>query len=257
MSEWTQDQLTAAVEAYRWMQQRLAHGLSINKAQVYRELADRHGRTSKAWEYRMQNISHVLDQLQEPWLEGLRPAANVGSEVTDQLLELLVGTQPANALTDTSGSACIQLEHERRHAEESLAFAPTDAADQRRKTLAAIVRRQGQARFRSTLLEAYRGRCAITGCGVVDVLEAAHVYPYQGQATNAVTNGLLLRADVHTLFDLYLISVDPETRLVQASPTLRDSEYDRLEGSSLAQPRAAHQLVSTELLEWHRSQCEW
>lgn len=63
MDEWTQDQLAAAVHAYRLMQLRAAQGLSVNKAQVYRELAEVHGRTPKAWEYRMQNISHVLDQL--------------------------------------------------------------------------------------------------------------------------------------------------------------------------------------------------
>lgn len=257
MSDWTQDQLVAAVGAYRMMQRRAAQGLTVNKAQVYRELAEQHGRTPKAWEYRMQNISHVLDQLQQPWLSGLRPAANVGPEVTGQLIKLLGGTPLTDSATVTTGRTRAQLQEERQSAEESLAFSLLDAEDQRRRVLATIVRRQGQASFRTALLEAYAGRCAITGCGVVDVLEAAHVYPYQGAATNSLSNGLLLRADVHTLFDLYLISVEPETKIVLAAPTLRDTEYGQLDGSRLGQPVAEHLAVSAELLQWHRSQCEW
>lgn len=257
MDEWTQDQLAAAVHEYRLMQLRAAQGLSVNKAQVYRELAEMHGRTPKAWEYRMQNISHVLDQLEQPWLAGLRPAANVGTEVTGQLIKLLGGVPMAPGLTATSGSMRSLLQKERTVADESLAFSPVDAEDQRRKVLATIIRRQGQGPFRNALLKAYGGRCAITGSSVVDVLEAAHLYPYQGATTNVVQNGLLLRADVHTLFDLYLISVEPKTRLVQAAPTLRATEYGRLDGSKLAQPIEESQAVSAELLEWHRSQCEW
>lgn len=49
VSRWTDDELAAAVEAYRQMEARLADGLTLEKARVYRELATRHGRTSKAW----------------------------------------------------------------------------------------------------------------------------------------------------------------------------------------------------------------
>ncbi|MCX2921513.1 hypothetical protein ORK51_15140 [Stenotrophomonas rhizophila] len=91
MDEWTQDQLAAAVDAYGLMQLRSANARSVNKTLFYGGLAELHGRTPKSWEYRMQNISHVLDQLQQPWLARLRPAANVGREVTGQLLKLLTG----------------------------------------------------------------------------------------------------------------------------------------------------------------------
>lgn len=261
LNDWTLDQLVAAVGAYRMMQGRAAQGHAVNKAQVYRELAEQHGRTPKAWEYRMQNISHVLKQLEQPWLSGLRPAANVGPEVTGQLIKLLRTMPPPNianaTVTVTTGETRARLQEQRRYAEESLAFSPSDAEDQRRKVLATIVRRQGQESFRAALLQAYSGRCAMTGCEVVDVLEAAHVYPYQGAATNSLSNGLLLRADVHTLFDLYLISVEPEAKIVRAAPTLRATEYWRLEGSKVTQPIEEHLAVSVELLQWHRSQCEW
>ncbi len=257
MDEWTQDQLAAAVDAYRLMQLRSANGRSVNKALIYRELAELHGRTPKAWEYRMQNISHVLHQLQQPWLAGLRPAANVGPEVTGQLLKLLTGAPVVAPYTATSETTRDELQLERRVAEESLAFSPSDAEDHRKKVIATIVRRQGQGAFRNALIEAYDGRCAMTGSSVVDVLEAAHVHPYRGAATNVLANGLLLRADVHTLFDLYLISVEPETRLVRAAPALFATEYGRLNGTRLAQPAEGRQAVATDLLEWHRSQCGW
>ncbi|EJT85993.1 putative restriction endonuclease [Pseudomonas putida S11] len=76
-------------------------------------------------------------------------------------------------------------------------FNPDDLSDARTRTLASIVRRRGQPQFRKQLLKAYQGRCAITACSLQQVLEAAHIHPYLGDATNVVSNGLLLRADVH------------------------------------------------------------
>ena len=78
----------------------------------------------------------------------------------------------------------------------------------------AICIRRGQPAFRAALLAAYGGRCAITGCDVEDVLEAAHISPYSGPSSSHASNGLLLRADIHTLFDCGLVAFDPKTREV-------------------------------------------
>lgn len=67
--------------------------------------------------------------------------------------------------------------------------------------------RRGQPRFRRLLLDAYLGRCAITGTAIPALLEAAHISRYRGDHTDRVDNGLLLRADIHTLFDLHLLTV--------------------------------------------------
>lgn len=91
-------------------------------------------------------------------------------------------------------------------------------ADMRQRILAEVVRRQGQGKFRQTLMEAYAGRCAMTGCDAPEVLEAAHILPYRGPHSNSVRNGLLLRADLHTLFDLGLAHICPETWTVQITP---------------------------------------
>lgn len=90
------------------------------------------------------------------------------------------------------------------------AFDPAMIEDGRERVAREIAIRRGQAGFRNQLLEAY-GCCAMSGCTVASALEAAHIMPYQGPGTNHPSNGLLLRADLHTLFDLGLLSVDHET----------------------------------------------
>ncbi len=237
------------------MEARLAGGSEIEKAKVYRELAARHGRTPKAWEYRMQNISHVLVQAGEPWLPGLRPAANVGANVEQQLTRLLALTGAVH--TSASGPTREMLEQETKAAEESGGFSPTDEVGERQRVLAAIVRRRGQPAFRQALLEAYDGRCAITGCNVPDALEAAHIRPYSSRPTNAISNGILLRADIHTLFDLYLIGVDPLSYRVTIAPSLRASAYGQLEGTRVADTRNPDQSISSTSLAWHKAHCPW
>ena len=91
-----------------------------------------------------------------------------------------------------------------------------------------IQRRQGQGQFRAQLLEAYRNRCALSDWDVTDALEAAHILRYSCLAANHVQNGLLLRADLHTLFDLHLFAVDPESLKVTISPKLRGTNYEWL-----------------------------
>jgi hypothetical protein len=125
-------------------------------------------------------------------------------------------------------------EFEKQARTEVTEFDPQNVIDGRARTYSSIIRRQGQPLFRQRLLTAYGGRCAITGPSPIWVLEAAHITPYRGVDTNVVGNGLLLRADVHTLFDLHLISVEPSNRLVRVSSMLDGSEYVPFHGQPLA-----------------------
>jgi hypothetical protein len=100
------------------------------------------------------------------------------------------------------------------------AFSPTSIVDARLSIVRSVVQRQGQGDFRRALLHAYGGRCTISGCSIEAVLEAAHIIPYRGPETNHVQNGLLLRADLHTLFDLDLLWIDPDTLSVLVAPLL-------------------------------------
>lgn len=122
-------------------------------------------------------------------------------------------------------------------------FDPLDERDGRERVLATLVRRRGQAEFRRELLRAYRSRCAISGCPVEDVLEAAHIKAYRGEHTNHVTNGLLLRADLHVLFDLYLIAIEPgsDSYSVIIDPGLASTPYGQFDGQKLLLPEARSQ----------------
>ena len=96
--------------------------------------------------------------------------------------------------------------------------------------------RHGQDAFRRKLLEAYEGRCAITTCDIPETLQAAHIIGHRGLATNTPSNGMLLRADIHLLYDHGLLSVEPDKLRVVVSSKLSNSEYSELEGRKLTIP---------------------
>ncbi|CAE6801884.1 HNH endonuclease [Paraburkholderia domus] len=136
-------------------------------------------------------------------------------------------------------------------AEAAGAFDPNSVEDARKKTLAAIVRRQGQPEFRRKLLDAYGRCCAISGCDVLEVLEAAHIVPYQGPQTNHVSNGLLLRTDLHTLFDLGLLAIEPKAKVVVIAAALRSTEYGALDGKKMRLPSVLRDRPSEAALALH------
>lgn len=112
---------------------------------------------------------------------------------------------------------------------------PKDEPPVDERLMREILSRRGQADFRSTLLHAYGGRCAISGCTDIAVLEAAHIIPHCEVQDYRTGNGLLLRADLHTLFDLRLLSVDPSKGKVVVSKYLGPT-YQSIHGSALNLP---------------------
>ena len=106
--------------------------------------------------------------------------------------------------------------------------------------------------FRERLISAY-GKCAVTGYVERAGLQAAHILPYDGGTNNQVTNGVLLRADVHNLFDLGLRWVS-DTYKVQLDPTLRQGEYGILHGRILRLPLTKSDWPSTAAFAAHREQ---
>ena len=130
-------------------------------------------------------------------------------------------------------------------------FEPTSVVDERQKVLAAITRRQGAPRFRRLLLDCYERRCAISGCDADAVLEAAHIVPYAGLSTNHAQNGLLLRADLHTLFDRGLLGVHPDSYTVVLHPTLLDTDYGGLRDRQIRLPTRTDCWPSKAALKIH------
>lgn len=112
-------------------------------------------------------------------------------------------------------------------------FDPNADEDSRLKVFAQVSRRQGAPRFRRALLQAYEGRCAMSRYDAEPALEAAHILPYRGIQTNHITNGLLLRADLHDLFDLGLVAVDTDTMRLRLGSELAGTMYEDLADEKL------------------------
>ena len=97
--------------------------------------------------------------------------------------------------------------------------------------------RLGQTDFRQRLLIAYDKRCAMTSYDAVDALEAAHIDPYAGVESNRISNGWPLRGDIHTLFDLNRIAINPETLELTIGADLMRTRYAELQEKKLRIPQ--------------------
>ncbi|MDG7000681.1 MAG: HNH endonuclease [Nitrososphaerota archaeon] len=131
-------------------------------------------------------------------------------------------------------------------------FQPSTKEEARKRTIQSIARRQGQPKFRSELIELYDGKCAITGCDCEVALEAAHIIPYNGHITNHPQNGILLRADIHTLFDLHVLTINEKTMRVVISEELKQTVYKNLDGKKIHLPTSVAHYPSREALKRHR-----
>jgi hypothetical protein len=131
-------------------------------------------------------------------------------------------------------------------------FKAVSVTDSRTRHFEAIIRRRGHPRFRQALLRAYDFRCAMSRCESSEVLEAALIKPYRGSATYHVSNGLLLRSDLHTLFDLGMISVDSSEMSVVISKKLEDTTYRFLAGRKIFIPKREEFRPCSEALDSHR-----
>ncbi|WP_052256090.1 HNH endonuclease [Salinicoccus sp. YB14-2] len=183
------------------------------------------------------------------WLRGyyIIYCANDDLEINEEVMNLPLGQLfdlPLLPEEDTPDS-------------EDQGFDPADVIDRRKKTLQAIVQRGGQSKFRKLLLHEYGRKCLVSGTDIPQVLEAAHITPYLGDDTDVVENGILLRSDLHTLWDLFLLYIDPETLKVNLADNLKDTEYYHYHGKIIELPGS---LNIRNALRHHMSECknkEW
>jgi putative restriction endonuclease len=118
-----------------------------------------------------------------------------------------------------------------------------------------VRRRIGQGTFRVAVTQAYQRQCAITRERALPALEAAHIRPFAETTEHYVRQGLLLRSDVHRLFDRGYITVTPDLR-VEASHRMKDDfndgdNYVRLHGSTIWVPERPELQPDPEVLAWH------
>ena len=117
--------------------------------------------------------------------------------------------------------------------------------------------RLGQGIFRISVLDAYGRACAVSEEHSLPVLEAAHIKPYSESGTHDVSNGLLLRADIHRLFDMGYVTVSPDHHFEVARRLKEDFDngktYYPLHGRKIRLPLDPQDQPDQSLLEWHSS----
>jgi putative restriction endonuclease len=116
--------------------------------------------------------------------------------------------------------------------------------------------RLAQQAFKAVVLSAYHGHCAVTGTKIRPVLQAAHIRPVTNGGENRLDNGMLLRSDVHTMFDNGYLAVDPRQNKLIVSPRLREdfgngAEFYSKAGQVIALPDRRVDQPNAEFLEWH------
>lgn len=119
-----------------------------------------------------------------------------------------------------------------------------------------VLPRLGQGLFRILITDAYSRRCAVTEERTLPVLEAAHIKPYALAKRHELSNGLLLRSDLHRLFDEGYLTVDPQNRQVVVSKRIKEQfengkDYYKLEGRVIREPSEPWERPSAENLEYH------
>lgn len=114
-------------------------------------------------------------------------------------VEAIVGAGPPGTLTTSTSATVIAAVRASRGSE------PVE----RNRVLTSVLARPGQSRFRRDLLAAYAGRCLLTGESFESALQAAHIRSVTDGGPDDIANGVLLRSDVHALYDSAHILVSP------------------------------------------------
>ena len=119
--------------------------------------------------------------------------------------------------------------------------------------------RLGQGAFRVLVTDIYQRRCAVTRERTLPALEAAHIRPYAEGGDHDARNGLLLRRDIHSLFDAGYVTVTPDHHF-EVSVRIKEEfengrDYYGLQGESIFVPKNDEQKPDTGALSWHNENC--
>lgn len=122
-----------------------------------------------------------------------------------------------------------------------------------------VTPRLGQGAFRVVVTDSYARRCAVTGERTLPALDAAHIRPFALGGEHEASNGLLLRRDIHSLFDAGYVTVTPDLRF-EVSGRIREEfengrQYYALHGQQVAVPAKPDWRPSVSSLTWHNESC--
>lgn len=205
-TDWTDDELEAAVEAYLRMLRQEQDGKPYSKADLNQSLRDGalFNRTKASIEYRMQNISAVLDDIGHPRVHGYAPAQNVGEGVKARIRQLLEakGIRPSPDYAPTADEG----EFQRRVSKLRKVTLPAPPTGQEKP---ATVETSGKAYVRDPVVKAWvlqnaHGKCEACGERAPftsddgePYFESHHVRPLADGGSDKVTNTVALCPNCH------------------------------------------------------------
>jgi len=195
---WSKEELQASVEAYVEMQRKERAGQSFIKKRYYENLAATFGRTEKAFEYRMQNISYVLSLMGRTWLAGLKPAKNVGANVAGDIEALLNQAENRKSVPIAGFEITVREEIEKARLPKPIGnrspkVTPTD-----------VTLFQRDAMVKAWVLQQANGKCEACeksapfyGTDGTPYLEVHHVRQLADNGSDTVTNAVALCPNCH------------------------------------------------------------
>jgi predicted restriction endonuclease len=132
-----------------------------------------------------------------------------------------------------------------------------DAVDDELEKMWRLVnQRMHQSRFKKNISYLYNGRCAISGSSVPEVLDAAHISGHKVSGNNKNKNGILMRTDLHRLFDRNLLLIHPDRLTVHLHPGIKDKTYTTFEGQPISKPKNDN-LPAKEFLQEKWNNAGW
>lgn len=199
MSEgWSKDELRAAVRAYVEMQRKSRDGVPFIKKSYYDSLADRFGRTTKSFEYRMQNISYVLSLMGRQWLPGLKPARNVGANIAAEIETLINEAENRQALPVAAFEIAV------KEAAKTAKLPKPPGNPKPKSTTASVTQYQRDPAVKAWVLQQAHGKCEcctqkapFTGSDGEPFLEVHHVRQLADGGSDAVSNAVALCPNCH------------------------------------------------------------
>ena len=152
------------------------------------------------------------------------------------------------ALTSSVAASIFGSDEDQEAVLEDVRHSDLPSLIERQRTLVMALERPGQPAFRRCILQAYRGRCFLSGEEIPDVLEAAHIVPVKHGGGDDIGNGICLRVDLHRLFDSGNVRLRPNGDLALSAVVAESSNYGLLPARALI-PR----FVSPANVRWRDS----
>lgn len=226
----TEDELRQMISSYRheWWDSNPTIGCTILTNPIFFD--------DKDWIPEPENWSKNIMQG-----KGYSTDEQIGKTVWDRIDKLLQNRLSLNPLEQGKSQLLLEKIDEPKYRENVLSKV-----------------RLGQGAFRVLITDAYVRKCAITGEKTLPVLEAAHIKPYALSGPHFISNGLLLRSDIHKLFDSGYITITPDYR-IEVSKRIKEEyqngrEYYQFHGKSLVNmPQADNYKPSQTYIDWHNT----